>query len=135
MKKTKEFYKDLFTTLHLAYGYYPFPKDVVKTEENKQKLFDLWDRFLGGYSDEHIKKGLDNAILQSISRIPTLSKIVECTNYERSTERRMDAMNQDYGNEHEHEHRELTEEERKHAEEYAKDPSKFINALIGKVKK
>ena len=133
MKKSREFYKELFARLHMAYGYYPFPKDIASNEESRLKFLQLWDDFLGEYKDEHIKKGLDNAILECTKRIPTLSAIVEKVNEIRSCERRIEAMNQDYNNEHEH--RELTEEEKKRAEEYEKDPSKFLNSLIGKVKK
>jgi len=75
MKKTKEFYKELFTKLYIAYGYLPYPKDVQNDDSAKEILYKLWDDALGKYDETQIESGLAKCIDDNPERMPRYPSI------------------------------------------------------------
>jgi len=75
MKKTKEFYKELFTKLYIAYGYLPYPKDVQNDNSAKEILYKLWDDALGKYDETQIENGLNKCIANNPERMPRYPSI------------------------------------------------------------
>ena len=69
MEHCKEFYKKIFTKLYISYGHHPFPNEFI--EKDMDTVLETWDSILGEYKEEHILKGLDNAILESPDKMPS----------------------------------------------------------------
>jgi len=76
MNKPREFYRKVFSMIHIAFGYMPFPASYMENEAGKDMVLKLWDSKLGVYNDNVIIEAIE-LCMDSEERTPNLAKILQ----------------------------------------------------------
>ena len=76
MKKTREFYRKIFSMIHIAFGYMPFPASYMENEAGKDMVLKLWDSKLGIYTNKTIVTAIELCMEQE-ERTPNLAKVLQ----------------------------------------------------------